>query len=102
MYRALVERNSSEKPASDLLTPSAKWRLMHPSEEKIDLLNKTKDGEPIRTAVQLSTPAFSNSGDLAFVQFNFRWSVHGATGSYLLQKSGSGWVVKCSKLFFAI
>ncbi len=101
----LAARNAESLAAAPLVTASRKWRLIRPDEMTGDpprdlLPDKTRAGEPIRTIVYLSAPAFSESGDLAFVLLSFRWSVHEAQARYVLKASGSNWKVQCSDLFF--
>jgi hypothetical protein len=107
LHDRLVARNAARQPASALLTTSKKWRLIQPDDvKKSDPLllwhDKTAAGEPIRTVVQLSKPAYSESGDSAVVVLSFRWSIHSATARYVLESSGNDWRVQCSDLFFYV
>jgi hypothetical protein len=102
-YSRLIERNPAERSVDDLFVASPKWRKKDSAEAHLAFSTpKTKDGGPVRTLVQLSAPAFSESGDAAFVTFEFEWSIHGATAEYLVTRSGDRWSVKCSKLRFAV
>ena len=106
LYDGLVARNAARQPAAPLLATSKSWRLIQPGDMKGDdsflFPDKTSAGEPIRTLVRLSMPAYSNNGDAAFVMFSFRWSIHGALARYVLKFSGTDWTVQCSDLFFYV
>jgi hypothetical protein len=102
-YGRLIERNRTKQSVDDLFVASPKWRIQDQVERHSAFSSpKTKAGGPVRTIIQLSAPAFSESGDAAFVTFEFAWSIHGATAEYLLTRSTDRWSVKCSKLAFAV
>jgi len=103
LYDRLIARNSSAVSAARLVSASKKWRLVRPQEtEKAPFIlpDRTSVGEPIKTIVTISLPAYSASGDAAFVVFGFTWSIHGAVAQYVLRQSGQGWKVRCSQLRF--
>jgi len=102
----LVARNDARQPAAPLLIRSKSWRLVQPDDMKGDppilWQDETSAGEPVRTVVQLSMPAYSERGDSAVVMLSFRWSIHGAIARYVLESSGDDWRVQCSDLFFYV
>jgi hypothetical protein len=100
-FEALADRNSRVQSSAPLLVKSNRWRLSNPSEGKsIYDYDRSANGEPIKTTVRLSMPAYSTNGDTAFVLFMFRWSIHGAAALYVTERSDDGWGVKCSDLVF--
>jgi len=103
LYDQLIERNSGEVPAEALIRASPRWRLALPMEENSvggRGFNRSASGEPVRTVVSISRPAWSAKGDRAFVMFSFQWSMHSAIAHYLVERSTDGWTVKCSQLRF--
>jgi hypothetical protein len=107
LYDRLVARNSAAIPAAPLVSRSKAWRLIRPDELNGDRLayrlgDLTTDGEPIRTVVHVSLPAYSDSGDTAFVTLHFTWSIHGAVAEYLLKSESNRWKVQCSDLLFYV
>jgi hypothetical protein len=103
LYDRLAERNSSSGPAAGLVGKSRKWRAVRPGEEKSEIPSpraSAPPAEPIKTVVGISRPAFAQGGDLAFVMFSFRWSIHSAIAQYLVKRSGNEWKVVCSQLRF--
>ena len=107
LYDRLVARNSGTIPAAPLVPRSEAWRVIRPDEMVGDsvpfrMIDLTPDGKPIRTVVRLSVPAYSDSGDTAFVSLHFKWSIHGAVAEYLLKSVGNAWKVECSDLLFYV
>ena len=102
----LVTRNEVPQPAAPLLVKSKKWRLVRPDDMKGDpprlWQDETGAGEPVRTVVRLSMPAYSERGDSAVVILSFSWSIHSAIARYVLKSSDSDWRVQCSDLFFYV
>ena len=109
LYDRFVARNAAALPAAPLVPPSKAWRLIRPDEMEGDppgyrwrLTNETADGEPVKTLVMLSVPAYSDRGDTAFLKLHFTWSIHGAVAEYVLKSAGSAWKVECSDLLFYV
>lgn len=103
LYDRLIESNVVAQPAALLIPTSDKWRLAQAHEEqfsRIDILDKTSDGQLIKTVAHVSMPAYSRRGEAAFVTFFFRWSIHQAVAQYLMRKHPNGWRVDCSRLTF--
>ena len=107
--RALLEvlrtRNSLTRPASDLVEPSTRWRLVKEEEKAtmspgLPLPPNAPKRPPTKTVVTLHQPALSPAEDVALVVFRFAWSMHGAVARYALHRAGSRWKVTCSKLIF--
>lgn len=96
--------NFKKKPAASLIVHSPKWRLLKSETEEKNsrdlVYDRTPSGQKIRTVVTLSYPAYSSTGDTAFVLLSFAWSRHGALAKYLLKNSNSKWGVQCSELIF--
>ena len=107
LYDHLVARNTAKIPAAPLVPRSKAWRVIRPDEMVGDsvpfrMIDVTADGERIKTVVRLSVPAYSDTGDTAFVTLYFKWSIHGAVAEYLLKSSGKRWTVQCSDLLFYV
>jgi hypothetical protein len=106
LYEELATRNAMPLSAAPLVSASGKWRLIRPEETTGDELgymtDRTMEGEPIRTIVRLSVPAYSGDGQAALLIFHFKWSIHSALARYVLQFSEDGWRVQCSDLRFYV
>jgi hypothetical protein len=109
LYDRFVARNAAALPAAPLVSSSKAWRLIRPDEMEGDppahdlrLTNQTADGEPVKTVVTLSVPAYSDRRDTVFLKLHFTWSIHGAVAEYLLKSAGNDWKVECSDLLFYV
>jgi hypothetical protein len=109
LYDRFVARNAAALPATPLVSSSKAWRLIRPDEMegdppayRVQVTNQTAEGEPVKTLVHLSVPAYSDSGDTAFLKLHFTWSIHGAVAEYSMKSVGNDWKVECSDLLFYV
>ena len=107
LYEALRNRNRGVHPVTEVLTPSKDWRSVKREEVTAmsPALPPPQSGgkrPPTKTLVNLHRPAYTESGDVALVVFHFVWSMHGAGARYILDRSGSKWRIRCSKLVFYV
>jgi hypothetical protein len=105
LYESLIRGNQSHTSAIGLVEPSTEWRFVRKDEEdNIAPQHPPRPGakkrEPLKTVVGLYRPAISDTGDKAVVAFHFAWSIHSAAARYVLERSGAGWQVTCSRLRF--
>jgi len=99
---AMVARNSDKDSAAALIPESPRWRVVRGASlaSGIDMLDKTPDGDSIKSLAAVAKPAYSDDGNTALVLFHFRWSRHGAMAIYFAQKVDNAWKIACSELLF--
>jgi hypothetical protein len=56
----------------------------------------------LRTYVSLRAPGYSTDRTCAYLNFDFRWSIHGASAFYLLKLRGGVWTIVESDYAFAV
>jgi hypothetical protein len=56
----------------------------------------------LKTFVSLRVPGYSADGNRAYVSFDFRWSIHGASAFYMLQRRAGVWTIVTTDFVFAV
>jgi hypothetical protein len=56
----------------------------------------------LRTYVHLRIPGYSPDAKWAYVSFDYRWSIHGAFATYLLERHDGGWLVVATDFAYAV
>jgi len=94
----LVQRVGNKDVFKDFVPRDKRVRMYSKEErekdEQRDFFNRLND------VFSAYSPGYSRNRELAIVHLSFRWSIHGAVGTYVLTKKKDGWIILLSDFIF--